>query len=425
MEISTAGRSGHFFNTQHRNFQTLQWRETLTASASNWTGTHLLRAGGDVLYGSYTGTDVSRPIELRRLDGTLAERIDFARSASERASGADGAIFASDSWTLVPRIKIEPSLRLERDQMIGETHVAPRASVAIGLNASGSAILHAGAGRFYERTPLLAKTFTSFEPEVITRFAANGVDPAGAPTEWDPALGTGLHSPSSSIWNAGYEQRVNAHWQFSAHVLERRGSHDFIVDPVPGSAGERAQGTLVLNSTGESIYRELSLWTEFQRGPIRTTASYVWSGGRGDLNSLDTYFGTFRNAIIQPNQYGPTSLDVPHRFVAWSSVPGPWGFTLSDVLEYRTGFPFSAVDAYQQYVGAANSLRYPNVFNVDVNVFHDVKLGSHVVRLIVRMYNLFNRFNPLEVQNNTTAPTFGTFYSHVERRLALDFDLVK
>ena len=419
MVISPSGRTGNFFNTQHRDFQTLQWKETLTASATNWTGTHVFKAGTDVLYGSYTGTDVSRPIELRRVDGTLAERIDFTRPASESASGTDGAIFAGDSWTPVPRVKIEPSVRIERDQMIGETHVAPRASVTIGLNAAGSAMLHAGAGRFYERTPLLAKTFTSFEPEVITRFAANGVDPAGAPVEWDPALGTGLHSPSSSIWNAGYEQRVNAHWQFSANVLERRGSNDFIVEPM------QAAGTLLLNSTGASTYRELSFWAEFQRGPVRTTASYVWSNSRGDLNSLDTYFGTFRNAIIQSNQYGPTSLDVPHRFVAWSSVPGPWGFTLSDVMEYRTGFPFSAVDAYQQYVGAANALRYPNVFNVDFNVFHDVKLGSHVVRLILRTYNLLNRFNPLEVQNNTTAPDFGTFYSHVERRLALDFDLLK
>jgi hypothetical protein len=422
MVISPAGRTGNFFNAQHRDFQTVQWRETLTASVSNWTGTHVFRAGSDVMYGAYTGTDVSQPIELQRLDGTLAERIDFTRPASESASGTDGAIFVSDSWTPVPRVKIEPSVRLERDEMIGETHVAPRAAVTIGINASGSAMLHAGVGRFYERTPLLAKTFTAFEPEVITKFAANGTDPVGAPTVWTTDLGAGLHSPTSSIWNAGYEQRVNSHWQFSASVLERRGSHDFIVNPIPGAPG---QGTLLLNSTGESIYRELSLWTEFQHGPVRTTASYVWSNSRADLNSLDAYFGTFRNAIIQPNQYGPTSLDVPQRVVAWSSVPGPWGFTLSDVMEYRTGFPFSAVDANQQYVGAQNSLRYPNVFTVDLNIFHDVKLGSHVVRLILRTYNLFDRFNPQEVQNNATAPDFGTFYSHVERRLALDFDLLK
>jgi hypothetical protein len=421
MVLSPAGRMGNYFDTQSRDFQTLQWRETLTASTSNRTGAHLFKVGTDVLYGSYTGTDVSQPIELRRLDGTLAERIDFAGPASEHASGTDAAIFASDTWTPVPRVKIEPSLRLERDAMIGETHLAPRASVTIGMNASGSAMLHAGVGRFYERTPLLARSFTSLEPEVVTQFAANGVDPAGSPVEWRPAVAPDLHAPSSFIWNAGYEQRLNPHWQFSANVLERRGAQNFIVDLVPGAPG---QGTMSLSSTGRSIYRELSFWTEFQRGPIRTTASYVWSSSRDDLNSLDTLFGTLRNPIIQPNQYGPSSLDVPHRLVAWSSVPGPLGLTFSDVLEYRTGFPYSAVDADQQPVGAANSLRFPKVFTVDFTIFHDVRVGGHNVRLIVRTYNLFNRFDPLEVQNNATSPDFGTFYSHVERRLALDFDLL-
>ena len=44
---------------------------------------------------------------------------------------------------------------------------------------------------------------------------------------------------------------------------------------------------------------------------------------------------------------------------------------------------------------------------------------------MVRAYNVMNRFNPLEVQNNTGGADFGTFYSHVDRRIALDFDLRK
>jgi hypothetical protein len=421
MVISPEGRTGNFFNTQQRDFQTLQWKETVTASATNWTGTHLFKVGSDVLYGSYTGTDVSRPIELERLDGTLAETVDFARPSSQSAAGTDGAIFVDDAWVPVPRVKIEPSLRIERDAMIGETNVAPRASMTVGVNASGTAVVHAGLGRFYERTPLLARSFTSFEPVVITQFATNGVDQAGAPVTWTPTVAPELHDASSFIWNAGYDQRLGPHWQISSNVLERRGSHDLIVDPVAGPTGN----SLLLDSSGQSQYKELSLWAEFTRGPVHTSASYVWSNATGDLNTLDSFYGTFRNAIIRPDEYGPTDLDVPHRLVWWSSVPGPWGLTFSDVLQYRTGFPYSAVDAYQQYVGPANSLRFPNVFTVDLNVFHEVKIASHAVRLIMRIYNVLNTFNPLEIQNNVTAPDFGTAYSHVERRLALDFDLIR
>jgi len=186
-----------------------------------------------------------------------------------------------------------------------------------------------------------------------------------------------------------------------------------------------SQRQIVLDSTGKSLYREVSLWSEFRRGLVRVAGSYVWSMARGDLNSLDAFFGAFRNPIIQPNEYGPTGLDVPHRIIAWSSVPGPMGFTFSNTIEFRSGFPYSAVDDYQQYVGQANSRRFPNVVTANLNVFHDVKLGSHVIRLIGRMYNVLNTFNPLEVQTYTSAPDFGRFYSTVERRFALDFDLLR
>jgi hypothetical protein len=418
--IAPSGRTGNFFSTQHRDFQTLQWKETLTASAANRTGGHLLKIGTDVLYGTYNGTDVSRPIELLRADGTLAERIDFTHPASEHANGTDAAFFAGDSWTPWARLRIEPSIRIERDATINRTNVAPRLSGSLGVTGNGSGVLHAGVGRFYERTPLLARTFDTFEPEMFTRYAANGVAVAGAPFTWTPTVAPDLHSPSSFIWNAGYEHRFNAMWQVAANMLERRGSNDFIVSPVPSAA----TGTLRLDSSGRSKYKEMSVWGEYQHGKVHASASYVWSSSRGDLNSLDSFYGTFRNPVIQTNEYGPTNLDVPHRIVAWTSVPGPLGFGFSDVLEIRNGFPYSPVNEFLEYAGPANSLRFPNVFTVDLTVFHNVKIGSHVVRLIVRTYNLFDRFNPLEIQTNTTAPDFGTAYSHVYRRVALDFDLL-
>ena len=58
------------------------------------------------------------------------------------------------------------------------------------------------------------------------------------------------------------------------------------------------------------------------------------------------------------------------------------GFGFSDVLEIGNGFPYSPVNEFLEYAGPANSLRFPNVFTVDLTVFHNVKIGSHVVRLI-------------------------------------------
>src|SRR5205814_5981626 len=120
------------------------------------------------------------------------ERIEFARAASERASATDAALFVGDLWTVTQRLKLEPTLRLEHDGSSASTHLAPRLGATIALTSSGTAVLHAGAGRFYERTPLLARSFSAFEPEIVTRYGANGVDPASAPVQWDPAVAPNL-----------------------------------------------------------------------------------------------------------------------------------------------------------------------------------------------------------------------------------------
>ena len=421
MVISPAGRTGDFYNSQQRDEYTAQWKETLSVAARNWTGEHLFKIGADALVGGYTGTDVSHSVELERLDGSLAESINFAGGSRQSASASDTALFVEDTWAPTPRLKLEPSARVEHDGLIGETHVAPRVAATLGLTSSGMSTLHAGVGQFYRADAASREELQRFR--VVHDDAGRGRRRAAA---W-------------ATDRLGPDRRVRLAKPVFVH-LERRlrpAPQRTVADQRPharASGIERADRPAGRSTRSAAApaqqqrpiaYREMSLWAEFRRGVVRATASYVWSMSRGDLNSLDTFFGTLQNPIIQPNEYGPTSLNVPHHLIAWSSVPGPWGLTFSDVIEYRSGFPYSAVNDYQQFVGPENSLRFPNVLTVDLNAFHNVKIGSHVVRLIVRVYNLFNRFNPLEIQNYATAPDFGTAYSHVERRVALDFDLIR
>jgi hypothetical protein len=47
-----------------------------------WRGQHVFKFGTDLQRSNYTGESVSRPVEIRRLDGTLAERIEFGPGRS-------------------------------------------------------------------------------------------------------------------------------------------------------------------------------------------------------------------------------------------------------------------------------------------------------------------------------------------------------
>ena len=68
-------QQGSFFNDQEREVRSVQWVEALSVSLDKWHGQHLFKFGLDFQDSKYVGSSISRPVELRRLDGSLAERI--------------------------------------------------------------------------------------------------------------------------------------------------------------------------------------------------------------------------------------------------------------------------------------------------------------------------------------------------------------
>ena len=72
-------QSGGFFNDQERNVRSYQWVEALSLTRNLFSGQHVFKFGTDLQRSEYTGLSASRPVEIRRLDGSLAERTDVRR----------------------------------------------------------------------------------------------------------------------------------------------------------------------------------------------------------------------------------------------------------------------------------------------------------------------------------------------------------
>ena len=99
---------------------------------------------------------------------------------------------------------------------------------------------------------------------------------------------------------------------------------------------------------------------------------------------------------------------------------------VAPVIEYRTGFPYTAVDARQNYVGLPNSRRFPNFLSVDFRVSKDIDIGKkHTVRVSFAFFNLTNHFNPDTVRWNTADPLFGQFLGQHQRRFRMDLDILR
>ena len=97
------------------------------------------------------------------------------------------------------------------------------------------------------------------------------------------------------------------------------------------------------------------------------------------------------------------------------------------VFETRSGFPYSIVDAEQNYVGIRNAdtRRFPTFVAIDAEVSKEIRVTTNYgIRLSIRGFNLTNHFNPRDVHANLADPRFGQFLASYYRYFAVGFDIV-
>ena len=140
--------------------------------------------------------------------------------------------------------------------------------------------------------------------------------------------------------------------------------------------------------------------------------------GSADLNNYDQFYGNLRNPIIRPNEHNLIPTDVPHRLLVRGTIglPGRWDF--APVLEVRSGFPWSAVDEFQDFVGARNRAgRLPRVRTFDFSLARPWHVRKYRFRGGLRVYNVFGASAERDVQSNMASPNFGQFFNPLERSI--------
>jgi hypothetical protein len=127
--------------------------------------------------------------------------------------------------------------------------------------------------------------------------------------------------------------------------------------------------------------------------------------------STDQVLDPFLGALyFAPQQAGPLFWDAPNRYLTWASVPTPiWGILFTDLFEYRTGYPYSAINQQQFIVGAPNSYRFRSYASLAIALEKKFTFRDRVFAARLSMVNILDRQNPDVVVNNVDAPNFGTF----------------
>jgi hypothetical protein len=446
MAMNPEGWGGNYFNTFENNANQLEALPVLQLPARSLYGSHQLQMGADVLYRSFTGSSVSRPIEILPEGCTLAllqaglcladEQIAFTPAGGLQGTDTEVSGFVEDHWAPVKSLALTVGGRLTHQSSGRNAAVAPRGGLAYSL-PNGKVVMRAGVGLIFGHVPLLAADFTGYQNRVITipgsqPITLQNVYAAPGATA---VSGTFMDQSSSTrtfTWNVEAEVPLRRNLSFRAGYFETHTVNLFVLNPILPTSG--TSGFLALVNSGSSSYRQAQITARYrlkERNEINI--SYAWSRARGDLNTLSETFLPVQAPVIRPNVYGVMPSDIPNRVLVWGYVTLPKKFVLSPVADIHTGFPYSNLDPLQNYIGTPNSLRFPVYFSLDVKlsreftVHNPFKENSKRRKISVGVFSLdvTNRLNPRDVFNIHTSPLFGQFDGFQRRLTGLEINLTE
>ncbi len=438
MTINPEGWGGNYFNTFSRNANQLQALPVLQLPSMSWLGSHQLQFGTDVLYRSFTGSSVSRPIDLLAQDSTVAETIAFQGAGQQQGGDTEVSEYAEDRWSLTKSLALNFGGRLTHQTIGRDVAFAPRAGLAYSM-ADNKLVVRAGAGLIYGHVPLLAADFAGYQNRIISFFSGPFVNQTI--TLQNVYQSSGIAGNSSTLmnhnsstrtltWNLEAEAPVRKNISLQFGYYETHTVNLFVLNPILPATG--TSGFMVLENTGSSNYRQAQVTVHYRPNERNElNISYTWSRARGDLNTLSDTFIPVQAPVIRPNAYGILPSDIPNRVLTWGYVSLPKKFVFTPVADIHTGFPYSNVDVLQNYVGVPDSLRFPVYFSLDVKISRDFivhmpfKENAKRRKINIGVFSLdvTNRLNPNDVFNNVTSPLFGVFAGFPRRLTGLDINL--
>ncbi|MBM3784667.1 MAG: hypothetical protein FJW30_09930 [Acidobacteria bacterium] len=389
---------GNYFARNERMGNRAQWTETVTLAPVNARGTHHIKIGSIAVRTRVGGEYHFRPITIAAF-----ETLRFRNLGPYAVNDWEAGGFAQDHWVISPSVSLDYGVRADWQKVTTAARAAPRAGLSWSLFGDPATVLRIGYGWFYDRVPL----------------AAYGFDRWPVREGFTNILPQRRLVPKTQTWNLSLDRRLSQFFHVRAGYQESRSSGLIVLQPI--------ERRIELRGEGRAAYRQLELLTRLRYKPNQEIlVSYVRAFNRGNLNDFSEFLGDFPAPILRPDFRVEMTGNIPHRLLIWGDVPftRKRNWRIAPVIEYRTGFPWSALNAQQQYAEPPNSRRYPNFLSIDFRLARDLVWKDRKFRISFAMFNVTNHWNPDSVRVNTADGLFGQFLGHHARRYRLDFDLL-
>lgn len=407
MLISPEGIYGNYFNEQWRKSYRYSFIQNYTFPSYKFYGEHITKIGAEIDYISYSGESKNFPVYILRKNGSISRKILFSGSGALGEATTELTTFIQDNWSINPKLTLDLGLRLDKNFLLNGLNPQPRISFVYLPFNNKSTLIRGGLGLFYDKFPLNAADFLSFQKR--TEYYYPNEESSYSIT-YEPIIMIPLKNPYNLTYNIELDQEVHKNLFLRINYTDKKGRNILIVEPEYNSSNN---AYLTLSNKGKSEYHSLELSTRYEFKNNFIIISYIHSISKGDLNDFNRFFGYLQEPIIRPNYYSYLPFDNPNRFLIWGIFHLPSEIIFTPVFEYRTGFPFSALDENQNYIGKINEYRFPALKEFNIRITKDFKIKNYTAQLGVKIFNLFNTFNPRDVNQNLSSPNFGKFYNNI------------
>ena len=440
--ITPERTQGSYFENLTGRSQRQEGTTDLYLPPGHWSGEHNLRIGLDLDHVTYNQNQVRAPVNYVREDGTLIRQSTFPQQPSFTLHNDEIGAYAEDRWRPADGLLVEPGLRFDWDAIVRRPLLSPRIAAAYAPpHASRTTKISAGIGLYYDQTQFsyLIQPFAGIRDD--TYYAPDGKTPTGPPQQTVfTANDRLLHDPRALNWSVAVERALPWSLYGGVNYMWKRTTNGFTFTNQNGPAGNY----LLTNARIDRYHSEgMELRKLFKNG-YTLYISYTHSSARTNaaLDYLPTpsLFGPEPGGLsglpvpspLGPQQSGPEAWDAPNRTVSWGwlpfDVPGirwfqkNWDFVYD--LMWQSGFPYTAVNAAGEVVGAAGGYRFPAYIQFSPGLEWRFHFRGQYYGLRGVMENATDRMNSPLVNNNIDSPQFGVLSEPEGRALTARIRLI-
>jgi hypothetical protein len=416
-QITPEGNRGNYFTGFDRHFFRQQWVANLFVPTLRLAGEHRLKFGIDFEREAFHQKVMRHDYAVLRDDRSVARYVQFEGSPFQARKNFEGAHYIQDAWSPRDGLLIEAGVRAEWNEIVRDLQISPRLAAAWSPKQLADTKFSAGWGVYYDSINL---DIVSREQEQVSMatFYSRAGEPLGPVATNFLVNDRSLRGPFAHTLSLAVERKLPGGLYLRSGLMQRNGRHGLTFMPQSFAAVQAADTSYELANERRPRYRafEVSLRHTF-------AARYEWFIGytRSSTRSNAIVDYSLENPVFAQQAPGPFPWDTPNRVQMWGwaplpnrVLPGFLRFTTRNTtagyqVEYRSGFPFGVVNEEGFLVGAPNSLRFPDYFNINLHLERQFRALHYLWAWRFGFTNLTNNGNPNVVNNVMGTPQFLTY----------------